>query len=313
MSLIRLATILAALVLAAPAGAAPPVGAGVHGLLEVEGKQVTLPAGEWVVMGRGGTPDRVSLALGRATGNQVDAAVLIQASRRAVPTAWGTAPGCRRTDLAFALVRYAGERDGSCAYGVVISPAGAGDPVDPAWTEARAFAADHGWTLPARWEAAVIRISDPRDAMEVRYAFPIVTAGGPLALQAWTLAAWDRVEDGFRNRLDDEEGLPAGPTPGLKPATAGPSPADPAAARLGHLGVKMVTYRIFGTLTDLSVNYFWLGSLPSATGLAVLGAAASSTLYFVHELVWSRFEAPADVALALPGMGPERGFSPRPD
>jgi len=148
--------------------------------------------------------------------------------------------------------------------------------------------------------------------LELRYAFPLTTSGGAAALRTWTFGAWDRVEDGFRNRLDDSASLPAGPA--LAGVSAAPAATvDSSADHLGHLGVKMVTYRIFGTLTDLSVNYFWLGSLPSATGLAVLGAVASSSLYFVHELVWSRFEGPSDAAVALPGMGPERPFSSRPD
>ncbi len=72
-----------------------------------------------------------------------------------------------------------------------------------------------------------------------------------------------------------------------------------------HLGTKMVTYRIFGTMTDMSVNYLWLGSLPSAGGLAVVGAVASSALYFVHELVWSRIDQPPALVGDLPGVGME--------
>jgi uncharacterized membrane protein len=64
-------------------------------------------------------------------------------------------------------------------------------------------------------------------------------------------------------------------------------------------------HRIFGTMTDMSVNYLWLGSLPSAGGLAVVSAVASSALYFVHELAWSRFESPPVLVGDLPGVGVE--------
>lgn len=297
------------------ADAAFEAGERLRAMVTVQGKQVPLPAGEWVVMGQATAADRAGLALGRLVGTRVEAAVLVQASLRPAPPraqrlAWGTAPGCRRADLPFAVVRYATERDGSCVYGARVRAARA-IGVDPAWAAAGDFAAARGWSLPVEWEAAVFRVTDPRDGIEIRYAFPPGTPGGAPALRAWAFAVWDMVEDGFRNRLVPSEDtiLPATPAMGLDAAPPDPSAAG-TADHLGHLGVKMVTYRIFGTLTDLSVNYFWLGSLPSATGLAVLGAVASSTLYFVHELVWSRFEGPTDAALALPGIGREGPFVP---
>jgi uncharacterized membrane protein len=82
-------------------------------------------------------------------------------------------------------------------------------------------------------------------------------------------------------------------------------PVGEGANEVEHLGTKMITYRIFGTMTDMSVNYLWLGSLPSAGGLAVIGAVASSALYFVHELAWNHFEQPPALVGDLPGVGVE--------
>ena len=295
-----------------------------RGMFSVEGKEVPLPAGEWHLAGRavsptdGSAPQRavLSVALVRLHGSAVDAAVLVQTNRMDTEAAWGKASACEQTDLYFARVRYASDHDGSCAYAAYVDAMVKYDAVDPAWKQARLHGAGMGWQFPTRWVEAAYRITDPRDAIQVRYLFD--PAGGPggnlprgtrQSIVAWTEASWYAVGSGFRNRLDGEAGLPD-----WRQAEAGTTLSAVGAEtnQMEHLGTKMVTYRIFGTMTDMSVNYLWLGSLPSATGLAVLGAVASSTLYFVHELVWSHFEKPAAVVGDLPGVGvegpgPERG------
>jgi len=59
-------------------------------------------------------------------------------------------------------------------------------------------------------------------------------------------------------------------------------------------------------MTDFGVNYFYLGSAAAAGGLSVMGAVASSALYFVHELAWSYAEAPTQGIRDLPGIGIEQ-------
>ena len=123
------------------------------------------------------------------------------------------------------------------------------------------------------------------------------------ALVAWTEASWQQVGSGFRNRQGVEDGLPDWRQPVATPQVL-PQVGDNG-DHVEHIGAKMITYRIFGTMTDMSVNYLWLGSLPSAGGLAVVSAVASSALYFVHELAWSRFESPPVLVGDLPGVGIE--------
>jgi uncharacterized membrane protein len=89
------------------------------------------------------------------------------------------------------------------------------------------------------------------------------------------------------------------------PGAVGDEPSE-----VQHLGTKKITYRLFGTMTDMSVNCLWLGSLPSAGGLTILGGVATSALYVVHELVWSHFEHPPVLVGDLPGVGME-GPGPR--
>jgi len=77
-----------------------------------------------------------------------------------------------------------------------------------------------------------------------------------------------------------------------------------------HAGVKTVTYRIFGSITDFGVNYVYLGSAAAAGGLSILGAVASSALYFVHELAWGYVDAPPQDRQDLPGIGVEQPGPP---
>jgi uncharacterized membrane protein len=308
--------------LAAPAQGAPPQAASVaasdlyHGMISVEGKQIPLPPGEWQLAGRAvsaadrATPGRsvVSVALIQLNALAVDSAVLIQTNRLNSDPAWGKATACDRTDLYFARVRYASDHDGSCAYAAYVDGAVKRDSTDAAWQRTLAHGAGMGWRFPSHWIEAAYRITDPRDAIQVRYLFAPADGANARsvdALVAWTEASWLMVGSGFRNRLGAEDVLPDW----RHSATAEPPASLPQVggetSQIEHLGTKMVTYPIFGTLTDLSVNYFWLGSLPSAGGLAVLGAVASSSLYFVHELVWGHFEKPPVLVGDLPGVGRE--------
>ncbi len=310
--------------LAAPEyGASPqggPAGELFRGMISVEGKQVPLPTGEWHLAGQAastagqGTPQRsvLSVALVRLRGSAVDAAVLIQTNRLDSDAAWGKATACDRTDLYFARTRYASDHDGSCAYAAYVDAAVKRDSTDPAWQQALLRGAGMGWRFPSHWVQAAYRITDPRDAIQVRYLFdPPAGANGRLprpvvrSLVSWTEASWYPVGSGFRNRLGAEDGLPDWREPGASEAATVLPRAGGEVSQVEHLGTKMITYRIFGTMTDMSVNYLWLGSLPSAGGLALLGAVASSTLYFVHELVWSRFEQPPVLVGDLPGVGVE--------
>jgi len=295
-----------------------------RGMVSVEGKQVPLPPGEWQIAGRavaasGDTTARhavVSLALVRLRGMAVDAAVLVQTNRLDSEAAWGKATACERSDLYFARVRYESDHDGSCAYSAYVVPAARYEEVDPAWKQAMLRGTGSGWRLPSRWVEAAYRISDPRDAVQVRYLFDPAGGDGKVsdaaihALVDWTEANWYAVGSGFRNRLGEDAGLPD-----WRQATDAAGAALPQVGaetnQVEHLGAKMVTYRFFGTMTDMSVNYLWLGSLPSAGGLAVVSAIASSALYFVHELVWNRFEQPPALVGDLPGVGWEGPGRPK--
>jgi uncharacterized membrane protein len=282
-----------------------------RGMISVEDKHVPLPEGDWHLAGRAANASDaghsvVSVALVRLRGADVNAVALIQTNARDTAASWGRASACDRTDLYFARIRYASDHDGSCAYAAYVDAAVKPETTDPAWQRALVEGTGSGWRFPPQWVEAAYRITDPRDAIQIRYLFRSASAVDPKtvhALVAWTEASWQQVGSGFRNRHGTEDGLPDWRQSGAA-AQMMPQVGE-SADHVEHIGAKMITYRIFGTMTDMSVNYLWLGSLPSAGGLAIVSAVASSALYFVHELAWSRFESPPVPVGDLPGVGVE--------
>lgn len=170
----------------------PSVPALLRGVVVIDGIQVPLPAGEWTLASR--VPlgaEATSLLLLRLAGEAVDAGVLIQAAQPGAPTAWGTAPGCERHDLVFAHIRYRSDHDGSCAYVARVDDAATTTAADPAWLDARQGIVRRGWSMPPRWGVAVVRVTSPRTAVQVRYFFPIPHGTGGQSTTAWTaLAGW---------------------------------------------------------------------------------------------------------------------------
>lgn len=298
-------------------GAAQPAREVYRGTTSVEGKQVPLPAGEWYLAGRTTirvdvSHDVASVALVRLRGMAVDAAVLIQTNRPDGEAGWSQPTACRRTDIYFSQVRYASDHDGACAYAAYVDSAAGREPVDPAWQQAQRYGRDVGWRFPPHWLQAAYRISDPHDAIHVRYLFAAPARAQRAAagsLVSWTEASWQKVGDGFRKRLNAVDGLPDWSLADAASPKLPPMKVE-APGSMEQLGARMITYRAVGTLLAFGVNYLWLGDLPTAGALALAGAAASGTLYLAQDLVWSRFENPVVVVGDLPGVGTE-GPGPR--
>jgi len=203
-----------------PAGNPPASEAtdAVRTMLALEEKQVPLPEGEWQLFGTAvsagksdsgrSTGPVVSMVLLRLRENTANAAILIQTNKADTgATAWGRPTGCERTDFYASRIRYASDHDGSCSYVAFVNAMSqSGTPVDPAWRDAVHQAAAMGVRLPAHWLVAAYRVTDPRDALQVRYYFPL-PATGPVprdqieSLVAWSNLAWTSVGSGFRNRL----------------------------------------------------------------------------------------------------------------
>ena len=114
----------------------------------------------------------VSTVLVRLHGHRVDAAMLVQVNPPDATSNWGLARGCERQDFYYAQVRYSSDHDGACSYVTYVTPWTASAPtVDDAWRLSMQEAVDNGWDVPQQWLAAVYRVTDPVDALQVRYLF----------------------------------------------------------------------------------------------------------------------------------------------
>lgn len=295
-------SVLAGLAFAADPPPDPPT---VRGFLAIDGKQIPLPVGDWVVAGRAvhtpeglsGSDAVTSLGLLRVQQGRTEAAVLVQVASPGASTVWGQAPGCERTDLPFAKVRYGSDHDGACAWVAVVTP---GNPAatDPAWVAAVEEARRRNWAMPASWAMAGFRIGDPRDAVQVRYAFAAEPAPPDAA---WVETAWNRIDLGFRNRLS---GM-ATPIPDwqAKRATVVAEPGSEGG--LSRTIWKTITFRGLVTTLDFSANYVALGSAAAAAGLSAFGFVIGPFVYLGHEMAWEKFGGLSAKPIELPGLGAE--------
>lgn len=277
----------------------------VRGEFAIDGKQIPLPAGDWVLAGRAAhTPDGLngtdavtSIGLLRLRDGRAEAAVLVQVASPGASTVWGQAPGCERTDLPFAKVRYGSDHDGACAWVATATP---GDPAatDPAWIATVEEARRRSWAMPSSWAMAGFRISDPRDAVQVRYAF----AAEPVPPDAaWVETAWNRIDLGFRNRLS---GM-ATPIPDWRAKRATVVAETESEGGLSRTIWKTITFRGLVTTLDFSANYVALGNAAAAAGLSAFGFVIGPFVYLGHEMAWEKFGGLSVKPVELPGLGVE--------
>ena len=267
-----------------------------EGALAIEGKQVPLPPGPWQRAGVAETPGVVSVALVQRRAGEVTGVVLVQANPAGMPSDWGIAAACRRSDLPFARVRYASDHSGSCAW-VAVTDAGAveaEEAVDPAWAAARTAAELRRQPLPRRWAVVGVRVTDAREALQVRYAMPLPPgAGVPESLLAWAETAAAGVEHGLLNLPNAASALPAPPAP------------PEAASLLPRAVWKTLTFRAVVTTLDFTGNVLVIGNWLTAALLSTWSTVIGPFVYLGHELIWEHLGAPAPRLRELPGLGPE--------
>lgn len=324
-------------------------------LVSVEGKQVPLPAGDWYLAAHVVPEDRgvdrsadrgadrgvdraaaraaVSQVLLRVRDRRVDAAVLVQVNRPGRPSIWGLAPGCKRGLFADRRVLYASDHDGACSYAGFVdgTASAANETVDPAWRRAQREAVDRGWNLPSSWMLVSYRITDPMDAMQIRYLFhpwagddtkmPASTTVRRVfgeRLVAWMDDSWPAIALGFRGRLDraGDNGTDKPPVGDWTNPDAvwprwsgsGAEPPAPVARETRSSGARAVTAPAVASLADFGVAWLYLGNAAAAGTLSVLTAVAKGVVSVTHDVVWSVIEQPAERDLALPGVGTETGL-----
>lgn len=173
-------------------------GSTVERVLKVDGKQVPLPAGSWVVAADGAS-DWTNSSIGafgflrtivllRVVDHRVDTILEVNANVLPTTDGWGMASDCARTDLVLAVIRYRAGWDGSCYF--VTHTLLANDPT-PIWKAALDFAVGKGWQLSRVWLTAGFRTADRSDVLDVRFHFSPDTRGiAHEAVDRWQDSAW---------------------------------------------------------------------------------------------------------------------------
>jgi hypothetical protein len=290
--------------LAGSVSAAPFVsGTTVEHVLRIDGKQVPLPGGSWVVAADtasdwndasiGAFGYLRTLVLFRIVGGRVD--TMLEINTNVLPTTdgWGIAADCARTDLVLAVVRYRAGWDGSCYF--VTHTLLARNPT-PAWHKARDFAVLKGLQISQLWLTAGFRTADRSDVLDVRFHFAPETRGidpetvsrwqdsrwmsarldnDPLraafahAVSNWTVSYSSLIDAGLKNRLPDDDAI-------AMPQVVNASPvADVIARRL----VELELLRQAGSITPeeytaqtTALKEHGLGSSSAAPDLSVVTA-----------------------------------------
>ncbi len=281
-------------------------GSTVERILRVDGKQVPLPGGSWVVaadtasdwndQSLGAFGYLRTVVLFRVVGSRVD--TMLEVNTNVLPTTdgWGIASDCARTDLVLAVVRYRAGWDGSCYF--VTHTLLAKEPT-PAWRKARDFAVLKGWQVSRVWLTAGFRTADRSDVLDVRFHFAPETRGiAPESVDRWQDSGWlsakldndpqrygfahavsdwtvsysALIDAGLKNRLPNDDAI-------AMPQTVNASPAaDVIARRLTELELL----RQAGTITPeeytaqtTALKEHGLGSSSAAPDLSVVTAVKS--------------------------------------
>jgi uncharacterized membrane protein len=278
-------------------------GTTVERVLSVDGKQVLLLRGSWVVAADTASDwnDRSigafgylrTLVLFRVIGSRIE--TMLEVNTNVLPTTdgWGMAADCGRTDLVLAVVRYRAGWDGSCYF--VAHTLMNREPT-PVWRKARDFAILKGWQVSRVWLTAGFRTADRSDVLDVRFHFAPETRGiTPETVDRWQDSGWmsnklnsDRkryrfahavsdwtvsysslVDEGLKNRLPNDAAI------ALPQSVDGSPVADVISRRLAELELL----RQAGTITPeeyaaqaTALNEHGLGSSSVAPDLGVITA-----------------------------------------
>ena len=150
------------------------------GFVALDGQQIPLPEGEWLLAGRGYemVQDLSDVAYGaiesvvlfHAEDGEVTALVVAQHNLIPIEDGWGTATECTRDDLPVVANFDAADGHSFCGFAAAVDTASArGSPA--AWRAALLFARQRELGVPHGWLMAGLRLSDRHDVVDVRYYF----------------------------------------------------------------------------------------------------------------------------------------------
>lgn len=162
--------------------------------VEIGGKLVPLPAGDWRILGAadyaingrldGESGVVRSQVMGWTVGGRVIAMAVVRANAAPVRGGFGVARDCTRRDLHLARMETArGSALATCSFVThLLHEAGPGD--DPAWRQALDGLAAEGAVAPALWLLAGFRLADDDDVVDLRLLMDPALLGLPGRAQA---------------------------------------------------------------------------------------------------------------------------------
>lgn len=215
------------------------VGDRVSRQIELGGKQVPLPGGEWTLAGLGAQSFRMpaigafgairTAVLFLTSQDRVVAVLEVNSNTLPVNDGWGRTKACAGDGDQFLLIqRYRTGWETSCLF-VQATHFDTTSAGPEAWEQARSFAGKSGLTLPRQWLTAGFRISDRQDLIDARYHFDpslflgasartfdrtqdwsadavkgdMLRLGAVQVVSSWAAGFDSWIERGLRNQLTD--------------------------------------------------------------------------------------------------------------
>jgi hypothetical protein len=302
------ATIIATLAVA-PAPAQDDIAQIFTGSFNLAEKSIPLPAGAWHLVADERTPSTTdarplpgmrTAILARLDGATVIGLISATVNESPAAGGWGIAQDCTRGDLYLAVTSYQSPIDVSCTFinHVVTPPRPRGPGI---WRDAASRIASAGWSLPSTWLMAGFRVTDRQEFVDLRYHFSPDGLAPPVAVAAWNEGPWavaavqrdhlhaslvnavirwaamahPAVELSLHNRPPQaaDAGWPWSSTPPSDGGAALPLALGIAGPGLDwETGVaKTLTWRVLGTLSDITVAYGFTGSPTISGGIALVG------------------------------------------
>ncbi|CAK0770724.1 exported hypothetical protein [uncultured Gammaproteobacteria bacterium] len=169
--------------------------------IDLDGRQVPLPAGEWRLVGHGNSTKRApdsepfgattNLVLMHASGRTVAALVVINTNLVEVSNGWDYGTECRRTDLAHTELEGRG-MEGSClTVNHVVTTSG--QESARSWLGMLDIVEKDYLAIPGTWVAARLRAANRYDFIDVRYYFnPEARGLAPSVFLEWSRNDWQR-------------------------------------------------------------------------------------------------------------------------
>jgi uncharacterized membrane protein len=318
----------------AAADGLPAQGEVVTTPLDLLGKRIPLPPGDWKVVSAGygqvtGPDPGPYGAIGgvlllRAAPDSDHAFLMIHTNALPVRGGWGQPEECAADDALFQSAPEPRDLHNACTFIVVRDVGRVIEAGAPALAGNRSAAG----LLPSWALEAGYRVSDRRDFVDVRYG---VAPADPdpdgwfeppssldeihralvTRLAAWAQGARAATSAALRAPRDQTHDLPPPPLDAAAGKSAAPAPAeDISTLRLAFY--KTATLRIASTTAAFIIASALAGDLYTGLVVTAWQAATHSALYFANELAWEWSSAPPPTSFVAVPQAPAIAAAPPP-